>query len=42
MGRFGEPDELQGTTLYLLSDVSRFVTGVVIPVDGGYNAFGGV
>ncbi len=42
MGRYGEVEELQGTVLYLLSDHSRFVTGIVIPVDGGYNAFGGV
>lgn len=42
MGRYGEVEELQGTTLFLLSDVSKFITGVVIPVDGGYSAFGGV
>lgn len=42
MGKFGEPEDLQGTTLFLLSDISSFVTGIVIPVDGGYNAFGGV
>lgn len=42
MGRFGEPAELCGTTLYLLSDVSAFVTGVVIPIDGGFNAYSGV
>lgn len=42
MGRFGETDELQGTLLYLLSDVSGFVTGIVIPVDGGFCAYGGV
>lgn len=42
MGRFGDPEELCGTTLYLLSDVSAFVTGVVIPIDGGYNAYSGV
>jgi NAD(P)-dependent dehydrogenase (short-subunit alcohol dehydrogenase family) len=42
MGRYGEVDELQGTVLYLLSDLSRFITGIVIPVDGGYAAFGGV
>jgi NAD(P)-dependent dehydrogenase (short-subunit alcohol dehydrogenase family) len=41
-GRFGEVDELQGTILYLLSDLSKFVTGVTIPVDGGFNAFSGV
>jgi enoyl-[acyl-carrier-protein] reductase (NADH) len=28
--------------LYLLSDISSFVTGIIIPVDGGYSAFGGV
>lgn len=42
MGRYGEVEELQGTTLFLLSDVSKFLTGVIIPVDGGYSAFGGV
>ncbi|MBI9063674.1 MAG: SDR family oxidoreductase [Marinilabiliaceae bacterium] len=42
MGRYGEPEELTGTLLYLLSDWSRFVTGVVIPVDGGFSAFSGV
>jgi NAD(P)-dependent dehydrogenase (short-subunit alcohol dehydrogenase family) len=42
MGRFGAPEELCGTTLYLLSDISAFVTGVVIPIDGGYNAYSGV
>lgn len=42
MGRFGEPEELCGTTLYLLSDLSSFVTGVVVPIDGGYNAYSGV
>lgn len=40
--KFGEPEDLVGTMLYLLSDVSSFVTGIVIPVDGGYSAFGGV
>ena len=42
MGKFGEPEDLQGTTLFLISDVSSFVTGIVVPVDGGYSAFGGV
>jgi NAD(P)-dependent dehydrogenase (short-subunit alcohol dehydrogenase family) len=42
MGRFCETEELQGTVLYLLSDVSKFVTGVIIPVDGGFSAYGGV
>ena len=42
MGKFGEPEDLNGLTLYLLSDLSKFVTGVVIPVDGGFNAYSGV
>jgi len=42
MGRFGEVEELQGATLFLLSDLSRFVTGVVLPVDGGFSAYSGV
>ena len=42
MGVFGEPDDLNGTVLYLMSDLSRFITGICIPVDGGYSAFGGV
>jgi NAD(P)-dependent dehydrogenase (short-subunit alcohol dehydrogenase family) len=42
MARFGDPEDLLGTVLWLLSPASSFVTGVVIPVDGGFNAFGGV
>ena len=42
MDRFGEPGELVGTLLYLCSDASRFVTGVTIPVDGGFSAYSGV
>lgn len=42
MGRYGEVEELVGAVLFLLSDISKFVTGIVIPVDGGYSAFGGV
>lgn len=42
MGRFGEPEELVGTALWLASDSSRFVTGTVIPVDGGFAAYSGV
>ncbi len=42
MDRFGTPEELIGTTLWLLSPASGFVTGIVVPVDGGFNAFGGV
>lgn len=41
-GRFGEPGELIGTMLWLMSAASNFVTGVVVPVDGGFNAFSGV
>jgi NAD(P)-dependent dehydrogenase (short-subunit alcohol dehydrogenase family) len=39
MGRYGEPDDLVGTVIYLLSDAARFVTGVVIPVDGGFSSY---
>lgn len=42
MGRFGEPSDLLGAALWLLSPASAFVTGVVVPVDGGFSAFGGV
>jgi len=42
MGRFGDPDELIGTVLWLLSPGAAFVHGVVVPVDGGFNAFSGV
>jgi NAD(P)-dependent dehydrogenase (short-subunit alcohol dehydrogenase family) len=39
MGRYGEPDDLIGTLVWLLSDASRFVTGVVVPVDGGFSSY---
>ncbi|MFQ5854168.1 MAG: SDR family oxidoreductase [Anaerolineae bacterium] len=42
MGRFGDPEDLLGTVLWLLSPASAFVTGVVVPVDGGFSAFSGV
>lgn len=43
MGRFGKPEELLGTVLYLLdNNASGFVTGVVVPVDGGFAAYSGV
>ncbi|MGC1243632.1 MAG: SDR family oxidoreductase [Chryseosolibacter sp.] len=40
--RFGVPEELIGTLIWLCSDASKFVTGVDIPVDGGFNVFCGV
>jgi NAD(P)-dependent dehydrogenase (short-subunit alcohol dehydrogenase family) len=42
MGRYGDVDELIGTTIYLLSDMSKFVTGIIIPIDGGFSAYSGV
>ncbi|MCI0337665.1 MAG: SDR family oxidoreductase [Acidobacteria bacterium] len=42
MGRFGVPEDLLGAALWLLSPASAFVTGIVVPVDGGFSAFGGV
>ncbi len=42
MGRFGDPEDLLGTLVWLISDAAKFVTGVVVPVDGGFNAFSGV
>ncbi|MCM5662800.1 SDR family oxidoreductase [Galbibacter mesophilus] len=42
MGRFGEPEDLIGTTLWLCGEGASFVTGVVVPIDGGFSAFSGV
>jgi NAD(P)-dependent dehydrogenase (short-subunit alcohol dehydrogenase family) len=42
MERYCEPEELTGTLLYLASDLSKAVTGIVIPVDAGFSAFSGV
>jgi NAD(P)-dependent dehydrogenase (short-subunit alcohol dehydrogenase family) len=42
MARFGDPADLIGAALWLVSPASRFVTGAVVPVDGGFNAFSGV
>ena len=39
MGRYGEPDDLIGALIWLLSDASGFVTGVVVPVDGGFSSY---
>jgi NAD(P)-dependent dehydrogenase (short-subunit alcohol dehydrogenase family) len=40
--RFGEPSEMVGTVIWLACDASKFVTGAVIPIDGGFNVFSGV
>jgi NAD(P)-dependent dehydrogenase (short-subunit alcohol dehydrogenase family) len=40
--RFGDPDELKGALVWLLSDASKFVTGTMICVDGGFSVYGGV
>ena len=42
MGRFGNPEDLIGAAVWLASDASQFVTGIVLPVDGGFSAFSGV
>lgn len=42
MNRYGEPEDLVGTTLWLCSEGSKFVTGVVVPIDGGFAAYSGV
>ena len=42
MNKFGKPEDLIGTCIWLASDASRFVTGTIIPVDGGFNAYSGV
>jgi NAD(P)-dependent dehydrogenase (short-subunit alcohol dehydrogenase family) len=42
MGRFGQPDDLIGTVIWLASDASKFVTGITVPVDGGFSAYSGV
>ena len=40
--RFGNPSELVGSVLFLASDAAKFVTGVIIPIDGGFSSFSGV
>lgn len=42
MGRFGESEELLGTVLWLLSPAAQFVSGIIVPVDGGFSAYSGV
>lgn len=41
-GRFGNPEDLMGTLFWLISPASAFVTGIVVPIDGGFSAFSGV
>ncbi len=42
MGKFGQAEDLIGTVMWLLSDAAKFVTGIVVPIDGGFSAFSGV
>ncbi|WP_296635248.1 SDR family oxidoreductase [Polaribacter sp.] len=42
MGRYGTPDDLISATKFLCDDASAFVTGIVIPIDGGFSAYSGV
>jgi NAD(P)-dependent dehydrogenase (short-subunit alcohol dehydrogenase family) len=42
MGRYGEPAELIGTLIWLISEAGKFVNGIVVPVDGGFSAYSGV
>jgi len=42
MGRFGTPEDLTGTLLFLCGEGSKFITGMVIPIDGGFSAYSGV
>ncbi len=42
MARFGQPEDVLGAVLWLLSPAAAFVTGIVVPVDGGFSAFSGV
>ena len=42
MDKFGDPEDLIGACVWLASDASKFVTGIIVPVDGGFSAFSGV
>ena len=42
MDKFGDPEDLIGACIWLASDASKFVTGIIVPVDGGFSAFSGV
>jgi NAD(P)-dependent dehydrogenase (short-subunit alcohol dehydrogenase family) len=39
MGRYGNPEDLLGAVIYLLSDSASFVTGAVLPIDGGFSSY---
>jgi len=41
MGKFGDPEDLIGACIWLASDASKFVTGIIVPIDGGFNAYSG-
>ncbi len=42
MDKFGDPEDLIGACIWLASDASKFVTGIIVPIDGGFSAFSGV
>ena len=42
MSKFGDPEDLIGVCIWLASDASKFVTGIIVPIDGGFSAFSGV
>jgi len=42
MDKFGDPEDLVGVCVWLASDASKFVTGIIVPIDGGFSAFSGV
>jgi NAD(P)-dependent dehydrogenase (short-subunit alcohol dehydrogenase family) len=42
MGRFGTPEDLLSTVIWLLAPSSMFITGIVVPVDGGFSSFSGI
>ena len=42
LGKFGDSEDLIGACIWLVSDTARFVTGIVLPIDGGFSAFSGV
>ncbi len=42
MGRFGRPEEVKGPLVWLCSDAASFVTGIVVPIDGGFSSFSGI